>query len=399
MATTFALTLGTPAIPQGAPANPLPPQVRGMWIATVKHIDWPHTHGVRSQQAEFRRLLDAAKRMRLNAVYVQIRPTADAFYHSPYEPWSQWITGKQGRDPGYDVLGFMLREAHARGLEFHAWFNPYRVSRRPRLKALAPSNPARRHPDWVRHYAKQLWYDPGLPQVRDLVTKVVLDVVRKYDIDGVHFDDYFYPYPAGGRPFPDKATYKTYGKGLSRAAWRRHNVDTLIQGLSRRIHETKPQVRFGVSPFGVWRNKSTDPAGSDTHALQSYDALYADTRTWVRRGWIDYITPQLYWPIGDRRADYRTLVDWWSRQVAGTSVQLTIGQAAYRVGTTKRWKRPDELSRHLTLNRRYPQVQGDVFFSATSVVADRRGWATRLRAAHYSSPATGGSAPGPLPRR
>ncbi|WP_243772654.1 glycoside hydrolase family 10 protein [Actinomadura barringtoniae] len=354
-----------------------------MWIATVKHIDWPRSHAAKAQQAEFLRLLDTAKRMRLNAVYVQIRPTADAFYPSPYEPWSQWITGKQGRNPGYDVLGFILRAAHARGLEFHAWFNPYRISRQPKLKALAASSPARRHPTWVRRYAKQLWYDPGLPQVRDLVTKVVLDVVRKYDIDGVHFDDYFYPYPAGGKTFPDKATYKTYGRGLSRAAWRRHNVDALIQGLSRRIHQTKPQVRFGVSPFGVWRNKSTDPAGSNTHALQSYDALYADTRTWVRRGWLDYITPQLYWPIGDRRADYRTLVAWWSRQVAGTSVQLTIGQAAYRVGTGKRWKNPDELSRHLTLNGRYPQVQGDVFFSATDIAADQGGWATRLRSAHY----------------
>ena len=385
---SLALALGTPVPglvlgPVPGPPSRTPPQVRGMWIATVKHIDWPRSRNAKAQRAEFVRLLDTAKRMRLNAVYVQIRPTADAFYRSPYEPWSQWITGKQGRDPGYDVLGFMLREAHARGLEFHAWFNPYRVSRQPKLKALAPSSPARRHPAWVRRYAKQLWYDPGLPQVRDLVTKVVMDVVNKYDIDGVHFDDYFYPYPAGGKSFPDKATYKTYGKGLPRATWRRHNVDTLIQGLSRRIHETKPQVRFGVSPFGVWRNKKTDPAGSNTDALQSYDALYADTRTWVRRGWIDYITPQLYWPIGDRRADYRTLVAWWSRQVAGTRVQLTIGQAAYRAGTTKRWKNPDELSRHLALNERYPQVQGDIFFSATNITANRRGWATRLRAAHY----------------
>ncbi|QXJ19586.1 family 10 glycosylhydrolase [Actinomadura graeca] len=374
---------GTPA-PRDSKAR----QVRGMWIATVAGIDWPKdtAHPAERQRAEFVKLLDTAKAMNMNAVFVQIRPNSDAFYPSPYEPWSQWITGTQGKDPGYDVLAFMLKEAHERNLEFHAWFNPYRVSRQGDLDKLAPNSPARQHPDWVRKYGKGLWYDPGLPQVRDLTTRAVLDVVRKYDIDAVHFDDYFYPYPEDG-DFPDAATYKTHGGGLGKADWRRRNVDTLVESLSDQIHRTKPWVRFGISPFGVWRNKSTDPAGSATRALQSYDDIYADTRTWIREGWLDYVTPQLYWPIGDERADYATLAEWWSRQVEGTGVQLTIGQAAYRVGQDDTWKKPAELSRHLTLNARHPQVRGDVFFSATDIVSDRRGFADRLRRDHYAAPA------------
>jgi uncharacterized lipoprotein YddW (UPF0748 family) len=370
-------------------------QLRGMWIATVTGLDWPSGPGrpAARQQADFRRLLDAAKALRLNAVFVQIRPTADAFYPSPYEPWSQWITGRPGKRPGYDVLGFMLKEAHARGLEFHAWFNPYRVSRQKNLKKLPPANPARRHPRWVRRYGEGLWYDPGLPQVRDLVSKIVLDVVRKYDIDGVHFDDYFYPYPESG-DFPDKATYRAYGKGAGgRAAWRRGNVNTLVRQVSAEIHRAKPWVRFGISPFGVWRNAATDRAGSATRALQSYDDIYADSRQWVRRGWLDYVVPQLYWPIGDRRADYRTLTAWWARQVRGTGVQLAIGHGAYRVGEPGPWKRPAELSRQLAVNGRYPEVRGDVFFSAHDLVGNRRGFAARLAADHYSRPALVPAAP------
>ncbi|GAA2439954.1 family 10 glycosylhydrolase [Actinomadura vinacea] len=365
-------------------------QLRGMWIATVAGIDWPKdaARGSRErQQADFRKLLDTAQAMNLNAVFVQIRPNSDAFYRSPYEPWSQWITGTPGKDPGYDVLDFMLKEARKRNLEFHAWFNPYRISRQDDLNKLAPNSPARQHPDWVRKYGKGLWYDPGLPQVRDLATKAVLDVVRKYDIDAVHFDDYFYPYPEGGADYPDQAAYKAYGKGASKADWRRQNVDTLVRSLSQKIHDAKPWVRFGISPFGVWRNKTTDPAGSPTKALQSYDDQYADTRKWIKEGWVDYITPQLYWPIGDARADYAGLVDWWADQVEGTDVELTIGQAAYRVGEDAVWRKPDELSRHLTLNRRHPAVRGDVYFSASSLAANKHGFAQRLRADHYSRPA------------
>ncbi|TDB72216.1 hypothetical protein E1264_42000, partial [Actinomadura sp. KC216] len=359
-------------------------QLRGMWIATVAGIDWPKDTAdpAAEQRRQFTRLLDTATAMNMNAVFVQIRPNSDAFYPSPYEPWSQWITGTQGKDPGYDVLAFMIKEAHARNLEFHAWFNPYRVSRQADLKKLSPKSPARQNPDWVRKYGTGLWYDPGLPQVRDLATRAVMDVVGKYDIDAVHFDDYFYPYPEGGE-FPDQATYKAHGGGMDKGDWRRKNVDTLVRDLSGKIHDAKPWVRFGISPFGVWRNKSTDPRGSGTRALQSYDDIYADTRTWIKKGWVDYITPQLYWPIGDPRADYAELAAWWAAQVKGTDVQLTIGQGAYRVGKDAAWKNPAELSRHLTLNARHPQIRGDVFFSASDIVSNRRGFAARLRDDHY----------------
>jgi uncharacterized lipoprotein YddW (UPF0748 family) len=391
-----------PAVP--APGDSPARQVRGMWIATVQNTDWPSSAGESAdrQKAEYRRLLDTAKSLNLNSVFFQVRPAGDAFYRSPYEPWSQWLTGTQGKDPGYDVLQFLIKEAHARDLEFHAWFNPYRASLDPDRAKLAADNPARQHPGWAPRYGSNLWYDPGLPQVQALASKVVLDVVKRYDIDGVHFDDYFYPYPASGE-FPDRATFKAYGKGFSSvAAWRRHNVNTLVQSLSGRIHQAKPWMKFGISPFGVWRNADSDPNGSRTRALQSYDDIYADTRLWVKKGWLDYVTPQLYWPIGDPRADYRTLAAWWSRQVTGTGVQLSIGQAAYRVGEDSTWRNPAELSRHLTVDARYPAVRGDVYFSARDLVRNKEGFATRLRTDHYQRPAIipvipgrGGSAPSP----
>jgi uncharacterized lipoprotein YddW (UPF0748 family) len=365
-------------------------RTRAMWIATVDNGDWPTEKGLSKakQQAQYRHLLDVATKLNLNTVYVQIRPAADAFYRSAYEPWSQYLTGHQGGDPGYDPLSFLIAEAHKRGLEFHAWFNPYRASAQADRSRLAANSQARLHPDWVHRYGGALWFDPGLPQVRDLVTKVVLDVVDHYDIDGVHLDDYFYPYPLPGKAFPDAATFKTYGKGFANLGdWRRHNVDTLIQTLHIRIHQAKPAVRFGVSPFGVWRNRSRDRAGSATAALQSYDDIYADSRKWVREGWVDYIAPQLYWPAGFKAADYRTLVAWWARQVTGTRVQLVIGQAAYQVGRSGPWKDPAELSRHVAIDARYPQVGGEAFFSARDLAADREGFARRLLRDHYSRPA------------
>ncbi|MFV2174751.1 family 10 glycosylhydrolase [Actinomadura sp. LOL_016] len=382
-------------------------ELRGMWIATVGNIDWPKDPDASAaeQKKQFTRLLDRAAAMNMNAVFVQVRPNSDAFYDSPHEPWSQWITGEPGKDPGYDVLGFMLKEAHARNLEFHAWFNPYRVSRQTDLKKLAPGSPARQNPGWVREYGDGLWYDPGIPEVRDLVTKSVLDVVNKYDIDAVHFDDYFYPYPEDGE-FPDGAAYRAHGGGKDRGDWRRDNVNTLVRTVSEKIHAAKPHVRFGISPFGVWRNASTDPAGSDTRALQSHDDVYADTRTWIKKGWVDYVTPQLYWPIGDGAADYAELVGWWSEQVKGTDVRLYIGQGAYRVGEGGPWDDPAELTRHLALNDEHPEVAGDVYFSASDLMDNTDGFATRLRDEHYDRPAIppvvapggagkGGGAPAP----
>lgn len=377
-------------------------ELRGMWLTTVNNIDWPSRRGlpVETVQAEYRSWLDLARRMHHNAVFVHVRPSGDALWPSRYAPWSEWLTGRRdGRDPGWDPLAFMVAEAHARNLEFHAWFNPYRASQPaeaggagPRLDQLAPTHPLRAHPEWAITYpveatGSRLYYDPGIPQARRFVEDSILDAVTRYEIDGVHFDDFFYPYPAAGQDFGDDASFARYGAGFaSRADWRRENVNTFVREMSERIKAAKPWVKFGISPFGIWRNRSTDPAGSATRGLQSYDTIYADTRLWVRKQWLDYIVPQLYWHIGFGKADYAKLVPWWTQQVAGTRVQLYVGQADYRVGERGAWRDPAQLARQLALNRRYG-VAGSVHFSAKHLRADRLGAVSRYRAAHYATPA------------
>ncbi|KRV50297.1 hypothetical protein AQ490_14390 [Wenjunlia vitaminophila] len=373
----------------GRRAGP-PEQFRGMWIATVVNRDWPSAPGLsaRRHQAELRALLDAAVEFRLNAVILQVRPTADAFWPSPYEPWSQYLTGTQGRDPGWDPLDFAVREAHRRGLALHAWFNPYRVANHADPERLAPDHPARRNPGWTVPYGGRLYYNPGLPQVRAFVQEAMLDAALRYPVDGVHWDDYFYPYPVAGQVFDDDAAYAAYGGDFpDRAAWRRNNIDLLVRETSDRLRAARPGTAFGISPFGVWRNAATDPSGSDTRAgVQTYDDLYADTRSWVRQEWIDYVVPQLYWNIGFAAADYATLVPWWSRTVRGTRVHLYVGEALYKVGDPAQpeaWQDPGELSRHLTLDHAYPEVRGNVFFSAKEVVADPLGAMSWVVADHY----------------
>jgi uncharacterized lipoprotein YddW (UPF0748 family) len=368
----------------------LPEQFRGMWIATVANLDWPSAPGlgVPEQRSELEALLDSAVDRRLNAVLLQVRPAADAFWPSSYEPWSRYLTGTQGRNPGWDPLGHAVRAAHRRGLELHAWCNPYRISAQPDPGKLAPGHPARRHPDWVVEYGGQLYYNPGLPQVRRFVREAMLDAVRRYPVDGLHFDDYFYPYPAAGEEFDDTDAYQAYGGGFpDRASWRRHNTDLLVRETAARIRRVRPGARFGISPFGVWRNDSADPRGSRTSAgIQSYDDLYADSRGWVRKGWLDYVCPQLYWNIGLAAADYARLVPWWSEVVDGTGVHLYIGEALYRQGASGQpaaWQDPGELSRHLTFDRSWPQVLGNVYFSAKDVVADPSGAMARVAADHY----------------
>lgn len=395
VATTLACTPArddhptTPPAPTHCTPDPAMPkqQLRGMWVTSVRNIDWPSKPGlsVARQQAELIAWFDLARARHLNTVVLQVRPDADAFWPSPYEPWSKWLTGKQGKNPGYDPLAFAVREAHKRNLELHAWFNPYRAGQHDDPSKLAPTHPARVHPDWVFTYGGKLYYDPGIPAVRKFVETAILDAVRRYDIDGVHFDDYFYPYPVAGKTLPDKKTFERYGSGFSNiGAWRRHNVDLLVRELHRRIHATKPWVKFGISPFGIWRNRSSDRRGSATHGLESYSAIYADTRSWVKHGWVDYLVPQIYWQLGFKAADYAKLVPWWAGVVRGTHVQLYIGQADYRLGTTGAWKHPDELSRHLTFNESYPEVRGDVHFSATQVRSDPIGGVTRMVDEHYS---------------
>ncbi|MET8568314.1 family 10 glycosylhydrolase [Streptomyces sp. NPDC004783] len=369
-------------------------EMRGMWLATVNNRDWPSRAGLRAseQRAELIEHLDTAVRHRLNTVIFQVRPTADALWPSEYEPWSQYVSGSQGRDPGWDPLGTAVEEAHARGLELHAWFNPYRVALRDDPAHLVPSHPARRNPDWVVPYAGKLHYNPGLPEVRSFVQDAMLDAVRKYPVDGVHFDDYFYPYPVAGRTFDDDGAFRAHGGGFSsRAAWRRDNIDRLVRETAAGVRRVRPTARFGVSPFGVWRNAATDARGSDTRAgVQTYDDLYADTRTWVREGWIDYIVPQLYWHIGQDTADYAKLLPWWAEVARGSQTRLYVGEALYKAGDPAEpaaWQDREELSRHLALAAGHPQVRGHVFFAAKDMAEDRTGAMARVSAGHYAQPA------------
>ncbi|GAA0906401.1 MULTISPECIES: glycoside hydrolase family 10 protein [Streptomyces violaceusniger group] len=366
------------------------PEFRGMWLATVANRDWPSRPGLPAEQqrAELLGFLDTAVSRRLNAVVFQARPTADALWPSPYEPWAECLTGVQGRDPGWDPLGTAVREAHRRGLELHAWFNPYRIANHTDPARLIPTHPARVHPEWVVPYGGKLYYNPGLPEVRRFVQDAMLDAVARYDIDAVHWDDYFYPYPVAGQVFDDDAAYERHGAGFpDRAAWRRNNIDRLVYETAVRVKRLKRRVRFGISPFGVWRNQATDPLGSATTAgVQTYDDLYADTRGWVRRGWLDYVVPQVYWNIGFAAADYAVLVPWWSEAVRDTGVNLYIGEALYKAGDPAQpapWQDPAELSRHLTFDRGFPQVRGNVYFSAKEVAADRNGAMARVVADHY----------------
>lgn len=406
-----AVTTGAaPAVTSAAtctvdPATPKR-QFRAMWIATVESLDWPSSTDEATAKAQFIHELDYAVSKNMNAVIVQIRPTADAFWPSPYEPWSGYLTGVRGKDPGWDPLAFMVSAAHARNLEFHAWFNPFRASMAATsasspeaggdLNKLAPNAPLREHPDWAVVYpvgtaSSQLYYNPGIPAVRDFVETAIMDAVSRYDIDGVQFDDYYYPYPAAGQDFGDSATFAQYGTGFAtKADWRRNNIDLFIKEIGEKIHAAKPWVRFGVSPFGIWRNNSSDPLGSATNGSESYSSTYSDSRLWIKEGWVDYVAPQVYWNIGFAVADYAALVPWWSNVVAGTNVQLYIGQANYKQGAAGQgppWFDPNEISKHLTFNEAYPNVDGDIFFREQIVESDPLGSTTQLVADHYTHPA------------
>jgi uncharacterized lipoprotein YddW (UPF0748 family) len=389
-------TLAGAAGPDSAPApRAAGPKLQGVWLTTVANTDWPSRPGLSAaeQHRELTQWLDLAARLRLKAVFLQVRPAADAFWPSRYAPWSRYLTGRQGQNPGWDPLGTAVREAHARGLQLHAWCNPYRVlkgSTDP--SGLAPSHPALLHPDWVLPYAGSLYFDPGNPEVRAHVAAAVTEPLAAYPLDGLHFDDYFYPYPSGGRDFPDQASYQGYldsapDRPLALGDWRRANTEALVREVRARVRAARPRAAFGVSPFGVWRNSSVDPAGSRTSAgVQCYDDLYADVRGWVRRGLLDYVAPQLYWPIGFAPADYAVLVDWWSRQVRGTATRLYVGEAAYKVGTPggpAAWRDPAELGRHLAVDARHPEVAGNIWYNASALRADPLGVVRRLARSGY----------------
>jgi uncharacterized lipoprotein YddW (UPF0748 family) len=366
-------------------------EFRGVWIATVDNIDWP-PRGVTNpaqQKADFIRLLDMHQRNGMNAVIVQIRPAADAFYASPYEPWSQWLTGIQGKPtfPYYDPLVFMIEEAHKRGMEFHAWLNPYRANFNIRTASISPDHVTRTHPEWFLTYGDKKYFDPGNSLAQAFVVNVVRDIVRRYDIDAIHMDDYFYPYRLPGKEFPDAASYKRSGSTLSKDDWRRANVDSIIEKISAAIKMEKPYCKFGISPFSVWRNKSQDPEGSDTRAgVTNYDDLYADILLWLKNGWIDYVAPQLYLEIGHDKIPFETMVDWWSKHSYGKHVY--IGHGIYRFfEKSAAWKRPAELPNQINLVREYPEIKGSVFYNSSSFNRNPNGWNDSLQNNYYKKQA------------
>lgn len=360
--------------------------LRAAWIASVVNIDWPSKNSLtaQQQQQELVRILDTHRAHGMNAVIVQVRPTADAFYPSSYEPWSVHLSGEQGRgpQPHYNPLAFMIEQAHARNMEFHAWFNPYRISMGENDR-LSADHPYHKHPEWFVKYGNKLYYNPGVPEARAYVLETIMEVVRHYDLDAVHFDDYFYPYREPNADFPDQQTYERYGAArfAKKDDWRRDNVDWFVQQLSARIKAEKPFVKFGISPFGVWRNQDKDPArGSATQAGQTnYDDLYADVLKWLREGWIDYVTPQLYWPIGFDKADYAVLIDWWNRHSYGKHVY--IGHGLYRVGESDKgaWADASEIPNQLRLRQGYAEVKGSMFFSSKSIDQNKLGVGDSLK--------------------
>lgn len=374
---------------------PVPREFRGVWIATVGNIDWPSRPGLPtdSAKAELLSLLDRAAALRLNAVIFQVRPAADALYESKLEPWSPFLTGTMGKapEPKWDPLAFAVAEAHRRGLELHAWFNPYRARYRgPRIEAAA-THVSRKMPSVVKSYGPYLWMDPGEARVREHTTSVILDVVRRYDVDGVHIDDYFYPYPERDRrgraiPFPDGASWERYRKSggtLSRDDWRRRNVDLLIQDLYEQIKAAKPWVKFGISPFGIWR-----PGYPETvRGLDAYTVLYADSRRWLSEGWLDYFTPQLYWAVDARQQSYPQLLDWWTSQNT-RGRHLWPGNGTYKVTDQGRVRWPsDEIVRQIDLTRAQPGADGNVHFNMTALVRDSDALAARLATGPYAAPA------------
>ncbi|MEM0998056.1 MAG: family 10 glycosylhydrolase [Bacteroidota bacterium] len=381
--------------PVSAQAQDIPPkrELRAVWVATLANLDWPSSASLSPyrQQREFIHLLEKMQRVGMNAVMVQVRPAGDAFYPSALAPWSQYLTGKQGRppEPFYDPLEFMIRECHARNIEFHAWFNPFRALSHKRLSSVAASNLLNFHADWFFTYGDSKYFDPGHPAARAHILKVILEVVRKYDVDGVHLDDYFYPYPRAGESLPDARNWRVYGGEFSdKAEWRRSNVDAFISTLSDSIFLEKQWVKFGVSPFGVWRNQDQDPRGSATiRALSGYDELYADARKWLELGWVDYLAPQLYWSIASRRASYRGLLNWWT-QVPRDDHHLYIGHAAYLLQqtTSPKWASASEFIDQVDLCRNSSAL-GDIWFRASTFMANASRICDRLQDGFYRYPA------------
>ncbi len=388
------LTAVTPA--PGADGPPAPTrEFRGVWVSTVNNIDWPSKRGLPAaeQKSELLAIFDRARELRMNAVILQVRPCCDAIYPSRLDPWSTYLTGTQGTppSPNYDPLQFAVEEAHRRGLELHAWFNPFRAGFVGAAGGVSPDHISRRRPDITRTYGKHLWLDPGEPGTQEYAQSVIADVLKRYDVDGIHFDDYFYPYierDANKKaiPFPDDASYAKYQKSggrLSRDDWRRDNVNRFIRETYALIKKEKPAVKFGVSPFGIW--KSGVPAG--TRGMTAYQELYADSLLWWKSGWLDYFAPQLYWPISAKEQSFPVLLAWWAGQNA-TKRHLWPGLFTSRTANgTARAYSPTEIVEQIAATRRQGNATGAIHFSARAIVRNQGGIADRLTTGPYAAPA------------
>ncbi|MDP5172463.1 MAG: family 10 glycosylhydrolase [Bacteroidia bacterium] len=393
----LALLLFFPLMACATDPPPTPPkyEFRAVWVATFHNIDWPSDKGLPSpqQKEEYQALVQRQKTNGMNALLVQIRPSGDAFYPSRFAPWSEFVTGKQGVPPSpyYDPLAFMVEETHAANMEFHAWMNPFRAISHKRFSSVDQSNAALRHPEWCFDYGERTYFNPGLPEVRDYLIQIVMEVVKNYDIDGVHFDDYFYPYEEPGNPFVgDLNTFRTYGAGFDDIHdWRRHTLDLFIRDLSDSIRSVKPWVKFGVSPVGIWRNKKDDPRGSATSSSHTaYDMLHADVRFWLVKGWIDYVAPQLYWSTSHPLANFNELLPWWAANSFGRHVY--VGHAAFKLeeNISRYWVNPSQLPLQLTLRREMQErIQGGVFYSAHSFESNPHGLEDMLRNNFHRFPA------------
>lgn len=374
--------------------EPMPPkrELRAVWITTVDNKDFPTKAGLStwSQQQEIKYLLDKCQQFGINAVFFQVRPSADAFYASNYEPWSAWITGKQGQapQPFYDPLAFIIEECHARNMELHAWFNPYRARYSIYKNNLTEDHISNQKPEWFITYNKRMQFDPGLPEVRAYLNNVVMDVAKRYDIDGIHFDDYFYPYRSGNQDFPDDSAFALYaGDYTDKAKWRRDNINQLIKGVHDSLQAYKPWVKFGISPLGVWRNKAQDTRGSDTDVGQTaYDQLGADALKWLSEGWIDYIAPQLYWSMQHPRASYEVLANWWNQNHHYR--HLYIGQAFFKIqnDADSSWSTAEELLQQMRLNRQLENVQGSVFFRVNFLLSNPDQAFSKIKKEFYQYP-------------
>ncbi len=378
--------------------NPPPKrEFRATWVSTVYNLDWPSKSGlsVKEQQLEFKYMLDQNQKLGLNAIIVQIRTTSDAFYKSSYEPWSQYLTGKQGQDPGYDPLQFMLEECHKRNMEFHAWFNLFRGTPHKTFIPVTKQHITKKRPDWFFEYKSGLYFDPGIPEAREYLLSVIMEVVENYDIDGVHIDDYFYPNEiTKDHKIGDKKTFRKH-KGEFRKIqdWRRENINIIIRQIYRGIKMRKPHVKFGISPFPVWRHKYNDSRGSETDRTSAcYDHFYADTRKWVEKGWVDYLAPQFYWGHQFKRVPFHVITSWWNEHNYGRPIYA--GLAYYKLNNSQinphsdpSWTYQDEIFEQVERSRKLPNLKGVVFYSQGSFNQNRRMYTSQLEDDYFNRPA------------